>query len=702
VDFPKHLSHWFEQRQSNLCHRQLLVITGSEKWTTNAVDSLLSDNNKQNILWVGNGHNEYTSITIKNYRSQLGQEYDWVVLNCFNGFRANAAMALSGTIKEQGLMVILCPEFSEWPHYADPEHINRVSYGYQHKDVKSFFIQHLISSFKEDAAVVILSANKFSGKTSYVADSLETVRYNEQETAIKNICKVAQGHRNRPLVLTADRGRGKSSALGLAAAELMMEGVKTIRVTAPHIDNTEQIFSHAKRMLPMASVTKNSITYQTGNLGFIPIDQLLNSEENTSIVLVDEAASLPIHILIKLAKKFPRIVFSSTVYGYEGSGRGFEMRFIKQLSQLKPDFKRIHMSQPIRWYKHDTLEQFWFNTLFHNKTQDSENLEAVNQQINCRHISKTQLIKDKKLLESIFKLLINAHYQTSQDDLQRLLDAPEVECFVLTAGTTLLGMAQIVKEGGNCVDVIADSVANCTRRVKGHLVAQNIASSYNNNQFLLAEQWRITRIAIHPKHQRQGLGNRLINYVEQQGRLQHVKFLTTSFGCNNDILRFWYGNEFLLAKLSAKPEVSSGEHSAICIKSLTNEALEMAVSINKEFHSELLYQIDKNFQCMSQDMLIQILVSESATDLGASESLEILRQFAIGNRAYATCKRLLKEYLLVNPTCLLKLTTQQQNLLIAALLQNQTDRDLCTKFSLSGKKQIETALKTSFEKVLSS
>ena len=702
MDFPKHLFHWIEQRQSNLCHRQLLVITGSEKWTTNAVVSLLSDNNKQNILWVGNDRHEYTNITIKNYRSQLGHEYDWVVLNCFNGFRANAAMALSGTIKEQGLMVILCPEFSEWPHCADPEHINRVSYGYQHKDVKSFFIQHLISSFKEDATVAILSANKFSGKTSYVADSLETLRYSEQETAVKSICNVAQGHRNRPLVLTADRGRGKSSALGLAAAELMMESVKTIKVTAPHIDNTEQIFSHAKRMLPMASVTKNSIIYQTSTLSFIAIDQLLNSEESISIVLVDEAASLPIHILIKLANKFPRIVFSSTVYGYEGSGRGFEMRFIKQLSQLKPDFKRIHMSQPIRWYKHDTLEHFWFNTLFHNKTQDSENLEAVNQQINCRRISKTQLIKDKKLLASIFKLLIDAHYQTSQDDLQRLLDAPEVECFVLTVGATLLGMAQIVEEGGNCVDAIADSITNCTRRVKGHLVAQNIASSYNNNRFLLAEQWRITRIAIHPKHQRQGLGNQLINYVEQQARLQHVKFLTTSFGCNNDILRFWYGNEFSLSKLSAKPEVSSGEHSAICIKPLTNKALEMAVSINKEFHSELLYQIDKNYQCMTQDMLIQILVSESATRLGASESLEILRQFAIGKRAYTTCKRLLKEYLLVNPTCLLKLTTQQQNFIVAALLQNQTDRELCTKFSLSGKKQIETALKTSFEKVLSS
>ena len=700
MKFPKHLLHWFEERQSRPSHRQLLVIIGHEKWATNAAVTLLGNNDKQNILWVGDEQEKYVNITIKNYRSQLGNEFDSVVLNCFSGFRANAAMALSGAIKSNGLMVILCPEFRDWPNYADPEQINRISYGYLHKVVKSFFIEYLISTFYEDKSVAMLSEDKFSGQVSYVKDNLKKEHYFEQESAIESICKVAQGHRNRPLVLTADRGRGKSSALGLAAARLMSQGTKTIKVTAPHIDNTEQIFKHAQRMLTTSSRAKNQLTYQENTLCFKPVDELLKSEENINIVLVDEAASLPIHVLIKLAKKFPRIVFSSTVHGYEGSGRGFEMRFIKQLSLLKPDYKRIHMLQPIRWYKKDTLEQFWFNAMFHNERQNIESNDLINQEINCQHVSKKQLLKDKKLLASLFKLLIDAHYQTSQDDLQRLLDAPEIECFILTVGDNLLGVAQIVKEGGEPFKEIVNSVADCSRRVKGHLAAQNITSSYNNIPFLLTQQWRISRIAIHQGHQREGLGNQLINYVGQQAKLQNIHFLTASFGCNGDILRFWQQNKFSLAKLSAKPEVSSGEHSGICIKPLTNEATQISVSILKEFNLEIHYQIDKNFQYMSADTLIPILLVQPNTHLNIDKDLEILRQFATGKRAYSTCKRLLREYLIANPNCLLTLTSQQQKLLIATLLQNVTDKYICTKFNFSGKKQIEETLKNSFNKIL--
>lgn len=699
MNFPEHLLHWFEERQSRPCHRQLLVVTGHEKWATNAVSALLNSNKKQNTLWVGNGHDKYTNITIKNYRSQLGNEYDLVVLNCFCGFRANAAMALSGVIKANGLMVILCPEFSTWPTYADPEQTNRISYGYLHKAAKSFFIKHLISTFYEDKSVAMLSEDKFSGQVIYVKDNLKKEQYYEQGSAIESICKVAQGHRNRPLVLTADRGRGKSSALGLAAARLMTQGTRIIKVTALHIDNTEQIFNHAQRMLAIPNPTKNELTYQGNVLSFKPIDELLKSEENINIVLVDEAASLPIHMLIKLANKFPRIVFSSTVHGYEGSGRGFEMRFIKQLSLLKPGFKRTHMLQPIRWYKEDTLEQFWFNTMFHNE-KNIENNDSINQEINCQHISKMQLLNDRELLASLFKLLVDAHYQTSPDDLQRLLDAPEIECFILTTGNNLLGVAQIVKEGGEPIKELVVGVANCSRRVKGHLVAQNITSYYNNMPFLLAQQWRISRIAIHPEHQRKGLGNQLIKYIEQQAILQNIKFLTASFGCNADVLRFWQHSKFTLAKLSAKPEVSSGEHSGICIKPLTDEATHISVSILKEFNLEMHYQMDKNFQYISADTLVQILMFQSGTHLNSCEDLEKLWQFAIGNRAYSTCKRLLKEYLVTNPNCLLILTARQQHLLVATLLQNVTDKYICTKFNFSGKKQIEENLKISFNKIL--
>ena len=700
MNLPKQLFHWFQQRQSRLSHRQLLVITGQEEWTRTAAVTLLDKNDIQSILWVSNAQTKYENISVKDYRCKLGHEYDWVVLNCFSGFRANAAMALSGTIRAQGLMVILCPELSEWPNYADPEQINRISYGYQQHFTKSHFIQHLISSFDEDSAVAMLSADKFSGKTSFVEDISDKERYYEQEITVTNICKVAQGHRNRPLILTADRGRGKSSALGIAAAKLMQISDKRIYITAPHIRNVEQVFIHNKRLLPEAVMYKNSVLHESSSLTFKSIDVLLSDEISADLLLVDEASAIPVDILNKLAKKFPRIVFSTTVHGYEGSGRGFEMRFIRQLSQRKPDFKRSQMLQPIRWYKHDTLEQFWFTSLFHNVQQGTETFEPESQSINCRHLTKTQLLNNKTLLGGLFRLLIDAHYQTSQDDLQRLLDAPEIECFILTKGNTLLGVAQIIKEGGDCLDEIAKNIADCTRRVKGHLVAQNITSSYNALPFLLAQQWRISRIAIAPEHQRKGLGKQLIDYIEQQARQQHIMFLTTSFGCNTNILNFWYKSEFFLTKLSAKPEVSSGEHSAICIKPLTNEALKISDSIHKDFYQELLYQIDKNFQELSESLLIQILLFKPTVNIDVSKNIEIIKQFAKGKRAYFTCKRLLKDYLIANPARFLKLETQKQALLVAALLQNLEDKELCSKYNLSGKKQIEQALKTSFGKIL--
>ena len=126
----------------------------------------------------------------------------------------------------------------------------------------------------------------------------------------------------------------------------------------------------------------------------------------------------------------------------------------------------------------------------------------------------------------------------------------------------------------------------------------------------------------------------------------------------------------------------------------------MSGLIHKEFHQELLYQMDKNFQCLSEDIVLQILQFATTAEVSPCENLETLKQFAIGKRAYFTCKRLLKEYLINNPTCLLSLTTQEQALLVAALLQNITDQSLAAKFSLSGKKQIEQALKMSFAKIL--
>nr|WP_289848829.1 GNAT family N-acetyltransferase [Paraglaciecola arctica] len=651
-------------------------------------------------MWVGDTESENDCISIKNYRSKLGHEYQWVILNCFSGFRANTAMALSGTIKANGLMIILCPELCQWPSYADPELINRISFGFNQKYTHSYFIQHLISSLKEDKTVALLSKVGFSGSVSYVPNNTWDNLFNEQQLAVESIRKVALGHRNRPLVLTADRGRGKSSALGIAAADLIRSSAKTICITAPHINNIEQVFFHIKRLLPEVTESSNSVSYLSGSLTFKPIDVILEENSHIDLLLVDEASAMPIHLLCKLAKKFSRIVFSSTIHGYEGSGRGFEMRFLKQLSQLKPDYKRVEISQPIRWYKGDTLEQFWFNTLFHNTKHEAKIHDETNQPIICRGISKQELIDDKDLLADLFRLLINAHYQTSQDDLQRMLDAPELQCFILTKGVTLLGVVQIIEEGGRFFGELADNIANCSRRVKGHLVAQSITSSYNMASFVLARQWRISRIAIEPEYQRKGYGKKLINFVEQQAIQHNIEFLTTSFGCNSDILRFWHSSEFVLTKLSSKPEISSGEHSGICIKALADKQQQRIKNLNKEFYQELIYQLDKNFQWMSEGLIKQLLIFMPSTAISFSKELEIIEQFASGKRTYSTCKRLLREYLINSPLDFSRIDIDKQALLVAAFLQNKTDKELCEKFKLSGKKHIEQRLKISFKQML--
>ncbi|MEP1447745.1 MAG: GNAT family N-acetyltransferase [Paraglaciecola sp.] len=700
MNLPKQVFQWCQQRQAKSCHRQLLVITGQEKWTIDTAKYLADHNNVKDILWVGDTESAYDSVSIKNYRSKLGHEYQWVILNCFSGFRANTAMALSGTIKENGLMIILCPELSEWPSYADPELINRISFGFNQKYTHSYFIQHLISSLKEDNTVALLSKVGFSGRVSNEENNTCDNLFDEQRLAVESIRKVALGHRNRPLVLTADRGRGKSSALGIAAADLMGLSAKKICITAPHINNIEQVFFHIKRLLPEVTESSNSLSYQSSSLTFKPVDVILESNSHIDLLLVDEASAMPIHLLCKLAKKCSRIVFSSTVHGYEGSGRGFETRFLKQLSQLKPHYKRVEISQPIRWYKADTLEQFWFNTLFHNTKHGVKKYEESNQPINCRYISKQELVDNKNLLADVFRLLINAHYQTSQDDLQRMLDAPELKCFILTQGASLLGVAQIIEEGGHFFGELATNIANCSRRVKGHLVAQSITSSYNMPTFALARQWRISRIAIEPEYQRKGYGKKLLNYVERQAIHRNIELLTTSFGCNSDILRFWYSSDFALTKLSSKPEISSGEHSGICIKALADKQQQQIKNLHKEFRQELIYQLDKNFQWMSETLIRQLLTFMPSTSVSFSKELEIIEQFAFGKRTYSTCKRLLRKYLINNPLNLSRIDIDKQALLVAAILQNNTDKVLCDKFKLSGKKHIEQTLKVSFKQIL--
>ena len=51
------------------------------------------------------------------------------------------------------------------------------------------------------------------------------------------------------------------------------------------------------------------------------------------------------------------MVFASTVSGYEGNGRGFEIKFLPELEKLYPQWKAANITTPYRWKKNDPLER---------------------------------------------------------------------------------------------------------------------------------------------------------------------------------------------------------------------------------------------------------------------------------------------------------------------------------------------------------
>lgn len=78
---------------------------------------------------------------------------------------------------------------------------------------------------------------------------------------------------------------------------------------------------------------------------FMAPDALLASQETAAWLIVDEAASIPAPLLRQLVSRFPRTLLTTTVQGYEGTGRGFLLKFCASLPRLQS----FSLSAPIRW-----------------------------------------------------------------------------------------------------------------------------------------------------------------------------------------------------------------------------------------------------------------------------------------------------------------------------------------------------------------
>lgn len=154
------------------------------------------------------------------------------------------------------------------------------------------------------------------------------------------------------VALTAGRGRGKSAALGMALAGAVAYGYSNIFVTAPTPENLKTVFDFVFKGFD-ALKYKEHLDYeivQSTNPEFnhavvrvnifrehrqtIQYIQPTHHEKlaQAELVAIDEAAAIPLPVVKNLLG--PYLVFmSSTINGYEGTGRSLSLKLLQKLRE---------------------------------------------------------------------------------------------------------------------------------------------------------------------------------------------------------------------------------------------------------------------------------------------------------------------------------------------------------------------------------
>lgn len=580
------------QKPDSARHRSVLVLAGDADWQKESLTKILRDH-ENDSLWLGDDPMPgIPTVPVKQAHSWLGREKQVVIFDANSFFNTDAFAAISGIVVGGGVFILLMPAVEQWDNVY-----------------LSFFGQRLIHNLTSTPELILVKQTdtsiNFSAEKIATANQkcIEPFLTSEQQFVVEAIESEVRHKSYNPIVINSDRGRGKSAAIGIAAARLLEIGVKTIAITAPRLFAAEIIFKHIAILLPQADLAQGKVIYKKRSVQFYSPDQLVAEDIKAEMLFVDEAAAIPVPLLTSLLNKYPFCVFATTVHGYEGTGRGFAVRFYKVLNEQKPGWKKCLMKTPVRWAENDPLEKWMFRLLcLDAEVASADEIGIIDHsQLEFTVLNRLQISKDESLLKEVFALLVLAHYRTQPSDLQRMLDDAQITLYIVKHNGHVVSVA-LVNHEGDFSHSLSKQVYRGERRPQGHLLAQALTYHCGVEDAATLHYARIMRIAVHPECQQQGIGTKLLEFIIKHEKQSACDAVGTSFGMTPALLNFWGKSGLEVVRIGFRKEQTSGEHAAIMIIALSAKGDKVKREAQERFSGQLSFW----FEDVLKDLPLEI------------------------------------------------------------------------------------------------
>ena len=529
----------------------------------------------------------------------LGRTREAVVLDCHGQFVPNALGRAVGAVDGGGLLILLTPALDDWPGVRDRFDESLAVPPYGLNDVTGRFRERLVSTLRTHPGIAVVALGETDDHDVVERDGLtgaEEAGTNgegpdapgappdatfpaaaygacltgDQARAVRAFDSLAES--DAAVVVESDRGRGKSSAAGIAAGALALGGADVL-VSAPAFRNAAEVFARARGLIATETGAadfeseRDLRTPTGGRVRFRSPAAAAREADEADVAIVDEAAALPVRLLEGFLDA-PAVAFCTTVHGYEGAGRGFAVRFRERLLDSRFSVRDVRLDEPIRYARNDPVEAWASRALLLDARPavDAAVAEATVGEATYRALDPEDLLADETLLGEAFGLLVAAHYRTEPNDLARLLDAPNLVARALVAEGRVVAVALLAREGG--LDAETRRGMYEGERVRGNMVPDVLTSQLRDEAAAAPRGLRTVRIATHHALRDDGFGSRLLDEVHAEFG-DALDYFSVGYGATPRLLRFWDRAGYRTVHLSTNRNDASGEHSAIMLRSTT-------------------------------------------------------------------------------------------------------------------------------------